>query len=275
MSNSKESPFNNCLIAQLMAMAFNRLANKNILLIGGTSGIGFAVARAAPAAGANITISSSSEQKVARALERLRESNSERSSAIRTHVADLSIKDKLETTIEALLQFSAEISPIDHIVFTAGNIPPLVPLPEASFADFEAFLTVRFFGAMAVGKFAPKYMAISKESSITLTSGAQAQKPSHWIPPAMAGAVEGLMRGLAVTLSPVRVNVVLLGRVMTELLDRIPKEMVKQQSEMIKELSLTKEVGYPEDTAEAYLYLMKDYFATGSIVTTNGGTLLV
>lgn len=256
-------------------MTSNRLANKNILLIGGTSGIGFAVARAALAAGANITVSSSSEQKVSRAFERLRESSQERSSAIRTHVADLNIKEKLEATIEGLLQFTAEISPIDHIVFTAGNIPPMVPLAEASFADFEAFLTVRFFGAMAVGKYAPKYMAIGKESSITLTSGTQARKPSFWLPPAIAGAVEGLMKGLAVTLSPVRVNAVAPGRVETELLDSIPKEMLKHQTEKSKEMSLTKDVGYPEDTAEAYLYLMKDYFATGSIVTTNGGVLLV
>jgi NAD(P)-dependent dehydrogenase (short-subunit alcohol dehydrogenase family) len=258
-----------------LKMAINRLANKNILLIGGTSGIGFATAEAALANGANITISSSSKEKVARALERLRESNPSRCSAIRTYVADLSTKEKLDTTIEALLEFTTEISPIDHIVFTAGNIPPLASLPEASFVDLEAFMTVRVYGAIAIGKHAPKYMAIGKESSITLTSGTQARKPSHWLPPVVAGAVEGLMKGLAVTLSPVRVNVVSPGRIITELLDRIPKEMLKQQSEKAKDLSLTKDVGYPADTAEAYLYLMKDYFATGSVVTTNGGVLLV
>jgi NAD(P)-dependent dehydrogenase (short-subunit alcohol dehydrogenase family) len=39
--------------------------------------------------------------------------------------------------------------------------------------------------------------------------------------------------------------------------------------------SLTNDIGYPEDTAEAYLYLMKDYFVTGSTVATNGGAWLV
>ncbi|KAJ5099975.1 hypothetical protein N7532_006976 [Penicillium argentinense] len=255
-------------------MTSNRLANKNILLIGGTSGIGFAVAKEALAAGANITISSSSPERVANAFGRLKESNPDRASAIRTHVADLSIKDQLETTIESLLKFTAEIAPVDHVVFTAGNVPPLVPLAEASFADFEVFLAVRFFGAMALGKYAPKYMTIGKESSITLTSGTQVQKPTFWMPPAVGGAVEGLMKGLAVTLAPVRVNAVSPGLIMTELIDRMPNEM-KQFVQKAEEQSLTKDVGYPEDTAEAYLYLMKDYFATGSIVTTNGGVFLV
>jgi NAD(P)-dependent dehydrogenase (short-subunit alcohol dehydrogenase family) len=253
----------------------SKLAKRNILLIGGTSGIGFAVAKQALSDGASITISSSSEEKVSRAVERLRASNPANTSAIRSQVADLSVRDKLETTIEDLLKFSSEFSPIDHIVFTAGNVPPLVPLSEASFDDVEAFLTVRFFGAVAVAKYAPKYMSISKTSSITLTSGTQSKKPSFWLPPAIAGAIEGLMKGLAMTLSPVRVNAVSPGFVLTELMDRLPEEMREGAVEKSAKLSLTKDIGYPEDTAEAYLYLMKDYFVTGSVVASNGGSFLV
>ncbi|KAJ6111164.1 hypothetical protein N7486_003399 [Penicillium sp. IBT 16267x] len=154
--------------------------------------------------------------------------------------------EKLETTIKNLLKFSAESSPIDHIVFTAGNVPPLVPLAEASFDDVEAFLTVRFFGAMAVAKYAPKYMSISKTSSISLTSGTQSKKPSFWLPPSIAGAVEGLMKGLAVTLSPIRVNAVPPGFVLTELMDRLPEGMREGAMEKSAQLSLTKDIGYPE-----------------------------
>ncbi|KAJ5578717.1 uncharacterized protein N7459_007681 [Penicillium hispanicum] len=256
-------------------MTTNRLADKNILLIGGTSGIGFAVARQSLDDGANITISSSSKEKVARAVDFLRTHNPARASAVRSYVADLSIRDKLESTVEDLLRFAAEPSPIDHIVFTAGNVPPLVPLEEASFEDVKAFLTVRFFGAMAVAKYAPKYVAASKASSITLTTGTQSKKPTLWLPPAIAGAVEGLMKGLAITLSPVRVNAVSPGFVLTELTDRLSEEMKAGLAEKYTQQSLTKDIGYPEDAAEAYLYLMKDYFATGSIVATNGGAWLV
>ncbi|KAJ5925878.1 hypothetical protein N7454_007388 [Penicillium verhagenii] len=239
----------------------SKLENKNILQ--------------ALADGANITISSSSEEKVANAVQRLRHINPTKASAIRSQVADLSIRDQLETTIESLLSFSAEASPIDHIVFTAGNVPPLVPLAEASFDDVEAFLTVRFFGAMAVAKHAPRHMNLSKTSSITLTSGTQSKKPSFWLPPVIAGAVEGLMKGLAVTLSPVRVNAVSPGFVLTELMDRLPETMRGGLVEKSAQQSLTKDIGYPEDTSEAYLYLMKDFFVTGSVVTSNGGAFLV
>ncbi|KAJ5167453.1 uncharacterized protein N7482_006234 [Penicillium canariense] len=253
----------------------SRIANKNILLIGGTSGIGFAVAKQALADGANITIASSSEERVSKAVDNLRKGNLARKSAVRSYVADLSVKDKLYATIEDLLKYTAEISPIDHIVFTAGNVPPMVPLAEASLSDFDAYLTVRFFGAMAVGKYAPKYMVSHKSSSITLTTGTQSKKPSVWLAPAVAGSIEGLMKGLAITLGPIRVNAVSPGCILTELADRLPKEMKEGMIEKYTQQSLTNDIGYPEDTAEAYLYLMKDYFATGSTVATNGGAWLV
>lgn len=224
--NKLQSSVAQCIYRQT-TMAANRLADKNILLIGGTSGIGFAVAKQSLDDGANITISSSSGERVTKAVDRLRTHNSARASAVRSYVADLdlSIRDTLEKSVEDLLKFASEEPPIDHIVFTAGNVPTLVPLAEASFDDVEAFLTVRFFGAMAVGKYALKYVAASKSSSITLTTGTQSKKPSFWLPPAVTGMVEGLMKGLASTLSPVRVNAVSPGFVLTELIDRLPKEV--------------------------------------------------
>lgn len=256
-------------------MSASKLKNSNILLIGGTSGIGFAVASQALAEGANITISSSSAEKVSNASEKLKAANTVNSSAVKSYVADLSDREKLETTIEGLLKYAAETSPIDHIVLTAGNVPHLPDLADASFEDVEAFLTVRFFGAMALAKYAPKYMASKKHSSFTVTTGTQSKKPLHWLPPAVAGAIEGLMRGLAVTLSPIRVNAVSPGFILTEFVDRLPSEMVDGMVEKYTQESLTKDIGYPDDTAEAYLYLMKDYFVTGTVMATNGGAWLV
>ncbi|KAJ5260574.1 hypothetical protein N7478_012179 [Penicillium angulare] len=256
-------------------MTVSKLQGSNVLLIGGTSGIGFEVAKKALAEGASIIISSSSEQKVLQASGKLKNGNPERSSAVRSFVADLSIRENLEGTIVSLLKYAAVSSPIDHIVFTAGNVPPMVSLSEASFDHVEAFLTVRFFGAMAVAKHMPKYMTSHKRSSFTMTTGTQIKKPSSWLPPAIGGAIEGLMKGLAVTLSPIRVNAVSPGFILTELLDRLPKEMVDGMVEKHSQQSLTKDIGYPEDTAEAYIYLMKDYFATGTTVATNGGAWLL
>ncbi|KAF3293688.1 hypothetical protein TWF132_004646, partial [Orbilia oligospora] len=49
----------------------NKLASKNILIIGGTSGIGFAVAEASLEQDANVTIASSSPSKLQSAISRL------------------------------------------------------------------------------------------------------------------------------------------------------------------------------------------------------------
>ena len=189
---------------------------------------------------------------------------------MRSYAANLSVKDKIEATVEELLKYAAKDATIDHVVFTAGNVPPMAPLAESSFEHVDAFLTVRFYGALAIGKYAHKYITPAKTSSITFTSGSQARQPLSWLPPIIGNVVEGLMKGLAVTLAPVRVNVVAPGFIITELLEKLPKEMA-HASVKAKAKSLTKDNGSPDDTSEAYLYFMKDSFVTGVVLDTNGG----
>lgn len=62
------------------------------------------------------------------------------------------------------------------------------------------------------------------------------------------------------------------------LLERLgAPERIGGQEEVMKQLAertLTGEIGAPEDTAEAYVYIMKDRFVTGSIIQTNGGVII-
>ena len=249
-----------------------KLAGKNILLIGGTSGIGLAVARGALHDGAHITISSSSSEKVAKSVEHLRDDfPSDNANYIRGYKADLSIKAELEDTVDGLLSYAAENSSIDHIVFTAGNLLALKPLSESSVDELEALLLVRFHAAFVVGKHAEKYVKKEKTSSITLTTGVQSYKPTIWAAPPICGAVAGLMRGLAVTLAPIRVNAVSPGLVKTDFSAQMPREAADRWISK----TLVKDSGYPEDVAEAYLYFMKDSFVTGTELSTNGGVYLV
>jgi NAD(P)-dependent dehydrogenase (short-subunit alcohol dehydrogenase family) len=148
--------------------------------------------------------------------------------------------------------------------------------PEAITQSF----TVRTVAPALIAKLLStgRYMPASDASSFTLTSGTNTKKPfPDWTCAAMiGGAGIGLMRGLAVDLKPVRVNVVVPGAIHTELLqgllDRIGDEGAQK---MKKENSLTETFGQPEDIAEAYGYIMKDRFANGSEVTSDGGRLLV
>ena len=44
---------------------------------------------------------------------------------------------------------------------------------------------------------------------------------------------------------------------------------------MYKNKTLVKRIGKPEDIAEAYLYLMRDGFVTGTTLLSDGGYVLV
>lgn len=72
--------------------------------------------------------------------------------------------------------------------------------------------------------------------------------------------------------APIRVDLVSPGAIRTELLKRA---LSPQMEEAYTQQTLVKRLGRPEDTAEAYLYMMKDGFVTGTVLDTNGGYLLV
>lgn len=76
-------------------------------------------------------------------------------------------------------------------------------------------------------------------------------------------------------MAPIRVNCVSHGAVHTELFARAWKEREMQMVEMYKAKTLLKQIGRPEDIAEAYLYLMKDSFVTGVTLLSDGGYVLV
>lgn len=135
---------------------------------------------------------------------------------------------------------------------------------------------VRYYAPLMMGKHAAKYLNPGPRSSIILTTGGITDRPApNWILPASAfAAIEGLMRGLALDLAPIRVNIVNPGLVETELWDHMNREdfeRLKQDS--VNQLP-TGRVAQPEDIAEAYLYLMKDINVTGTSIKTNGGAFL-
>ena len=86
---------------------------------------------------------------------------------------------------------------------------------------------------------------------------------------AYGAGLYGMTRGLALDLAPRRVNCVSPGATITELWG--PKEMREKRAEMMKERMLLGKVGSPEEVAEVYVYLMRSWNATGSVVSSNGG----
>ena len=88
--------------------------------------------------------------------------------------------------------------------------------------------------------------------------------------------VNALARGLAVELAPTRVNAVGLGPVETELWNRAKEAgFYEQIATDFSAKMTTNTIGRVEDVLEVYLYLMKDRNVSGSVVNSNGGTLLL
>jgi len=238
------------------------LEGTHVLVVGGSSGIGFAVAAALIGEGAEVTIASSDRAKVAAAAARL-------GTGARGLVAD--VRD--EASIEASL---AALDAIDHLVYTAGDwgrqVQRIDRLDVAAAPDVFA---VRFWGAVAVIKCALGKLAT--EGSITLTNGAIAHRPRPGaaLSSAMAGAIEHLTRALAIELAPRRVNCVCPGYVVTEVWDGMPEaERQKFLSDATGHQPLARPAA-PEEIAEAYLYSMRASYATGQIFINDGGFSLV
>ncbi|OJI84083.1 hypothetical protein ASPTUDRAFT_43042 [Aspergillus tubingensis CBS 134.48] len=282
-------------------ISINKLTNTRVLLIGGTSGIGFAVARAALEHGASIILSSSTSEKVQSAISRLQQLYPDPAftSRITGKAYDLSDQSTLETTITSLLDYatSPSIFPtttttttplkeengrilINHIIYTSGTRPSRIPIsPTTTNLTPQLYTqseTLRVLAPLMLGKYAKAYMVDEHTSSLTFTSGVLASKP---VPGttlgAMAGsALGGLVRGLAVELAPIRANVVAPGAVETEIFDTIGVEEREAVKEMFRRGTVLGRVGRPEDVAEAYVWCMKDGFVTGVWVGSDGGALL-
>jgi NAD(P)-dependent dehydrogenase (short-subunit alcohol dehydrogenase family) len=136
---------------------------------------------------------------------------------------------------------------------------------------------VRFFAPMLLGKLLPKYLRPGPASSYTITTGAVSEHPiPDWsVVGSYATGLHGLTRQLALDLRPLRVNLVSPGAVETELWDGLPADKRGELMEGFAMKMATGRVGRPEDVAESYLYCMRDENLTGSVVSTNGGHLVM
>ena len=84
------------------------LKDNRIVALGGTSGIGLAVAQAALEEGASVVVASRQAEDVTRAREQLVQQSKFRSSGLTVDV----------TSEDALKEFFAIVGPFDHLVYT-------------------------------------------------------------------------------------------------------------------------------------------------------------
>lgn len=230
------------------------LEGKSVLVVGGSSGIGFGVADAALKAGAKITIASRSPTKVEAAVAKL-------GAAAEGATLDTGDADALE-------QFFAARPAFDHVFCSAAStrVSAVRELPlEDAYGSFNS----KFWGAYRLARAAK----IADGGSLTLTSGFLSVRPKAGaaIQGAINGALESLTRGLALEFAPVRVNCVSPGLIKTEMYDSLAGDGRKAMFEGAAEKLPVGQVGTPDHVAIQALAFMTNAYMTGATVYVDGG----
>ena len=235
-----------------------KLDNQNVVIIGGTSGIGLATAVLAQKAGANVWAASRSEEKVAAC--------SKANAGIQFMQVDTHDTAGLKSLFE-------NAGTIDHIVGAAtGANRTMAPFMEQTDEQFrEAFN--KFWGYTHVARQGVPFM--SENGSLTFISGTPARKcnPGMSSVSCTGSAVEGLTRALALELAPKRVNAVAPGIIDTAMFDRFGDNKPAIFENMSKNILLGR-VGRASEVAEAILLLMTNPYVTGTTIDVDGGALL-
>lgn len=238
----------------------SQLKGQNVVVIGGTSGIGLATAIAAADLGAHVWAGGRSPEHLDKA---------------RDKAGDRPIRFvSVDTHDDAgLRELFAEVGRIDHLVSAAtGGSRTLKPFVEQTEQQFqEAF--GKLWGYARVARLGAGFMA--GQGSMTFVSGAPARKyrPNMSALSCVGGAVENMVRCLALELSPLRVNAVSPGIIDTALFDWMGDEKEQRVAQMTRG-QLVPRVGKPEEVASALIYLMGNGYATGTTVDVDGGQLL-
>jgi NAD(P)-dependent dehydrogenase (short-subunit alcohol dehydrogenase family) len=239
------------------------LDGTRVLLVGGTSGLGLAVAHVVAERGATPIVASRNPASVDRALGVLPEG------AMGTTV------DLADTaSIDRLVEFAGAI---DHLVYSAGEPLRLTMLPDLAPETARNFWETRYFGALAVIRAVTGAGSVREGGSIVLTGGNAAQRPAPgWsLGASMTGALDALTRQLALELAPIRVNLVAPGVTRSPLWAGMSVGEQQAMYEGIAASLPVGRVGTPSDVALAYLYAMEQPMATGTSILVDGGAVLV
>jgi NAD(P)-dependent dehydrogenase (short-subunit alcohol dehydrogenase family) len=235
-----------------------QLSNRNVVIIGGSSGIGFATAQLALALGANITITGRSEDKLRWAAKEL--------DGVKTVIVDVNN----QTDIAQLFE---DLEYVDHLVVLGGSLASGT-ICDTPLEELLRPIVERVWGAIYAVRHAVPKMT---QGSITLTSGLFSCRPvaGMAVVAAAVGGIEAMTRALSLELAPIRINAVAPGYIDTPLLkaalDDQYERVVAAQSATLP----VKRIGTAEETAKAIMFLMANGFMTGEVLHIDGGGRLI
>jgi NAD(P)-dependent dehydrogenase (short-subunit alcohol dehydrogenase family) len=234
------------------------LQDRTVLVIGRASGIAEAVTLAARAAGARVVVAGRDHRALGAAYD------DPGISAAPVDVTD-------DASIEALAE---RLGQVDHVVSTA-SARARGTLAELDRDALRLSFDTKVLGPIMLAKhFAPR---IAEGGSFVLFSGVAAFKAAvGYLGVAVTnGAVDFLVRSLALELGPIRVNAVSPGVIDTGIWDALGEEGKQQYFNDLTERNPARRIGTVDDIADAVLFAMTNTFLTGTTLRVDGGEPLI
>ncbi|HEX8539379.1 MAG TPA: SDR family oxidoreductase [Cystobacter sp.] len=236
------------------------LQEQQVVIIGGSSGIGLGVASACLEAGASVTLVGRSPDRLEAAATHLGGG-----SRVRTFAADVTE----ESQVRELFQSRP---PAHHVVLTSVHAY-YAPIRQFDMAQARRTLDSKLVGALNVAKHA----RFAGPGSLLFTGGVASDRPGPGgaVIAAVNGGLVALARSLALELAPVRVNVISPGWIDTPMWEVIAGAAKQERLEQHARRLPVGRVGLPADIGHAALFLMGNGFTTGETLHVDGGHRLV
>ena len=228
------------------------LQNRRILIVGGSSGIGLAVAKQSCESGGKVIIASRN------AAEKREDLIALIGHEVETYSFDVTSELETETALNG-------IGDIDHLIITTRPEVTSAPFVKTDLKNAMSAFETKFWGQYQLIQKAQK--RISQQGSIVMTTGIAGENIFKNVSTmaVINCATEGLCRSLAVELAPIRVNVVSPGFASPK-----PPETVQYAQQFP-----AGRIASPEEIADAYVYLMASTYITGTSMVVDGGARLI
>lgn len=243
-----------------------RLKGKIALVTGGGRGMGRAISLALAQEGAKVCVNYfHSKDAAEEVVKRIKENGGEAIS----YRADVS---KLEEVNGMVEEVNKRFGRIDILINNAGlNIDKYLMIMNEE--EWDKVIDVNLKGAFNCSKAVSRIMIgqrsgnIVNISSVSAISGTAGQTNYS----AAKGGMISFTKSLARELAPfgIRVNALAPGLIETEMVKKMPKEMLDQ----VLEMTPLKRVGTPEEVARVVTFLVSDEagYITGQVIRIDGG----
>lgn len=234
------------------------LTGKIAVVTGGSTGIGYAIAKRFASVGAKVILASRQPQRLATAAQSIPDAV-----AIATDVSDSKQVQRLFEGLERV-----------DILVTCAGAAHFGAIDAVPMAQAKSLFEGRFFGQLAAAHYAVPKMP--QGSVIIFCSGIAASVglANYSAGSALCGAVNSMTRALAVELAPrgIRVNAISPGYIEdTDIQSNLSKQQVENFAQSAKAIIPLKRAGNSDEVADAAFFLATCGYVTGQIIEVDGG----